>query len=272
MTDTIPILDILAEATLQSSILVKDYFKQHLTPQYKSSSHDLVTKADIESQSRIQEVIRKKLIEEGIAENEIGFLGEENALHVKGKYIFAIDPIDGTTNFASGIEYFVISVACFIDGELSYGFLREPLTDRVYFCQKGQGAFKKNSDNKTKLTIDPIDLKEAMVATYIHSEESLRAKQLEFIKRIYPQIRGMRILGAGALDLVKVADNVFQVAVFYKSYIWDIAAATLIIEEAGGEVVDLDGEKIVFDLDNPNKIYPVLACHPSNLVAILQLL
>lgn len=265
-------IDILFEAVSQSSKLVKDFFEERLEPQFKTSSQDLVTKADIISQQCIQEVILNRMVKSGIADTEIGFIGEESGLDKKGKYLFAIDPIDGTTNFASGIEYFVISVGCFVNGELTYGILYEPLTDTMYWAEKGKGAQKQRNNQKVSLHLEAKTLRDSMVATYVHSNEELREKELLFMKNIFASVRGVRIMGAGALDLVKVADNVFQICMFAKSNIWDIAAATLIIREAGGEIVSLNGEQILFDLNDSGKIYPVLACHPSNLQDILTFL
>lgn len=272
MSTAIPIIDILSDAASQASKLAVTYFKQRLTPQYKSSNQDLVTQADIESQKCIQAVITKRMGDVGIDSSEIGFIGEESGLHEKGKYLFAIDPIDGTTNFASGIEYFVISIGCFVDGKLMYGLLYEPMTHTTYYATKDHGAYKINRDGETQLSMVPKELKDSMVATYIHTKVELREREFNFIKDIFPSVRGVRLMGAGALDLSKVADNVFQVCMFEKSNIWDIAAATLLIQEAGGVIVSSTGEKIVFDLTNPAKIYSIVSCHPDNLEKILHFL
>ncbi len=272
MIDSSPILQILSDAAKKSAAQVNVYFEERLEPQFKSSRQDLVTKADIESQTCIQEAIIQGMVKLGISETEIGFIGEENGLHKKGKYMFAIDPIDGTTNFASGIEYFVISIGCFVDGELMYGVLYEPLTNTSYLAEKGKGAIKIRSNREVSLSIEMKSLKDSMVATYLHSDEILREKELSFVKNIFPSVRGVRMMGAGALDLVKVADNTFQVCMFMKSNIWDIAAATLVIEESGGVIASLTGKELAFELNDLGKIYPVVACHPSNLESVLGFL
>lgn len=269
MSDTLPMIDILSDAAKQASEVVRKHFRSGLTAEYKTSNQDLVTKADVESQTIIQTAIKKRLIEQGVPEDEIGFIGEESGLDVSGKYLFAIDPIDGTTNYASGIEYFVISIGCFIDGELSYGILYEPMTDAMYFSTKGDGAFKKRGGETVRLAIEYKELEASMVATYIHTSEELRAKEFHFMMSIFPFVRGARLMGAGALDLGRVADNVFQICLFEKSNIWDIAAATLILREAGGVIVESSGKEIQFDLSNSAKIYPILACHPKHLERIL---
>jgi myo-inositol-1(or 4)-monophosphatase len=271
MSDAIPIVDILADATNQAAKLVISYFKDRLTPEYKSSTQDLVTKADVESQECIKKVITKRMVESGIDEGEIGFLGEEGGLYERGKYVFAIDPVDGTTNFASGIEYFVISIGCFVDAILQFGYIYEPVTETAYFSELGNGAFKKKKDGKpVRMKITHKKLQECMVATYLHADKHIREQELQFIADIYPAVRGIRLMGAGALDIAKVADNVFQISMFEKSNIWDIAAATLILRESGGVIVHTSGREIDFDLTNPGKNYPVVACHPDNLRETLK--
>jgi myo-inositol-1(or 4)-monophosphatase len=264
--------NVLHTATQNASELLKQYFSQGLEPQYKTSKQDLVTKADFESQNTIQQTITRLLVAEGLEAQEVGFIGEENDLDKKGKYLFAIDPIDGTTNFASGIDYFVISIGCFVDGERQFGILHEPLNNTTYFAEKGKGAYKTVNGSKTKLELLPQNLSNSLLATYAHSENDIRKEEFEFIAKVFPFIRGIRITGAGALDLAKLADNIFQVCYYGKSNIWDIAASSLVIEEAGGMIADLKGNTITFDLDNPKKLYPLIACHPANSEKLLSLL
>src|SRR5260221_602641 len=116
-------------------------FHQHLHAKEKTNHQNLVSKADFNSQKYIRDFLLKNLLAQGIDRKNIGFLGEEG-LDEKGEYTFIIDPLDGTTNFISGIEYFAVSIACLQNGELLCGVTYNPVTDTLYIAEKGNGAFK----------------------------------------------------------------------------------------------------------------------------------
>lgn len=266
----VPLLEIIKQSVVSASSIVMNLYQSGAKTSFKGSHQQLVTEADIKCQSFLEKSIKTSLIAHGIDNNVIGFIGEEEGLDIKGKYLFAIDPIDGTTNFASGLDYFVISVGCFTDGALVCGVIYEPATNILYWSEKGKGAYKTVNNTQSELKLVYHDLSHSLLVSYIHSGLEQREQEFSFIKSIFPEIRGVRIMGAGALDLVKVADNTFQICMFAKSNIWDIAAASLILQEAEGRISNLDGSDVILDLSKPEKLYPILACHPDNHQKILS--
>src|SRR3990167_1043046 len=120
-------INILKSAATEAGTILLNYYKKNLTLNYKTSHKDFYTIADVESQKIIKEVITKLLVKKGIKETEIGFIGEENlSVGKNAKHLFVIDPIDGTTNFASGFDFFAISIAYFHEGTLTTGLIYRP--------------------------------------------------------------------------------------------------------------------------------------------------
>ncbi len=256
-----PILDAMLNAAKQAGSLAMAYYNSldKLEITEKISHQDLVTNVDTESQQSIVDTLCRELERAGIPKSEIGFIGEEQ-LASTGKYVFVIDPIDGTTNFISKIGNFAICIGCFVDGAVTYGVVHDPFSRTSYLTKKGEGACKTAEDRKYKLSMAARPLRECLLATYLHTNAEQRQRELDFVSRIFPHIKGVRILGSGSMDLMRLADNAVQLIMYAKSKIWDIAAAGLIVRESGGELYNLDGSRLRFDLTDPEKEYPLIAC------------
>ncbi len=264
-------ISILQEAALRGGKVLRTYFKKNLSVRAKTTHQNLVTKADIESQRAIKEYIenelKKKLL---IKDSEIGFIGEEGLYKPGGKYMFAIDPLDGTSTFATGLEYFSVVIGLFINGKLSSGVVYEPISDRLYFAEKNKSAFCKSKEGIKKLKILPGNLKELFFSGGLGLKEEMRIKQSRIYTNLYPHFRGYISIYAGASSIMLLVEN--RLGVFFAGGpgIWDIAGAQVILEEAGGIMVDWSGKEFAHDLKNPNKIYPYFVCHPNNLQKILE--
>ena len=152
------------------------------------------------------------------------FLTEETgAIKNKDKEnVWIIDPIDGTTNFLHGIPHFAISIALMSKEELLSGLIFDPIKDEMFFAEKDKGAFLNNQ----RLRVSNKNLTDDCL--FSSNNEGVKFSNLN-----------MRCSGSAALDLAYVAsgrlDGYFQ----NKINIWDVAAGTLMINEAGGIVNDI---------------------------------
>ena len=253
-------INVLRSAATEAGTILLKYYKKNLTLNYKTSHKDFYTIADVESQKIIKEIITKLLVKKGINESEIGFIGEENLnVATNKKHLFVIDPLDGTTNFASGFDFFAVSIAYFYDGILTAGLIYRPTTKDFYYAQKNQGAYKNNQ--LLKVTYKP--LKQCLLAGTISSRPNKYPQQFKIYQNIFPCISGLRSLFCITLDICLFAENVFNIVANGHTFIWDIAAVKLIIEEAGGVMVDFKGQSINFNLKNPKQAYNVISCHPK---------
>lgn len=252
-------ISILKSAAVEAGIILLKYYKKNLTLNYKTSHKDFYTIADVESQKIIKETITKLLVKKGINESEIGFIGEENlSVGNNKKHLFVIDPLDGTTNFALGFDFFAVSIAYFCNGILTAGLIYRPTTKDFYYAQKNKGAYK----NSKRLKIIYKPLKQCLLDGVFSSRSNIYPQLFKIYQNIFPYISGFRSLSCITLSNCFLAENVFNIVINGHTFIWDIAAVKLIVEEAGGAMIDFQGQPINFNLNNPKQTYNIISCHP----------
>lgn len=261
---------ILKKASLAAGVVQLKYFHSNLKITQKTSQHNIVTKVDYKCQEIIAKILISQLSKKGIDNNEIGFIGEEN-LNKAGKYLFVIDPLDGTSNYVSHYPYFCTSIAVFENQIQQYGFIYNPINKDIYFAQKGKGAYKINGKKKTKLKINH-NFKNVLMSCHLSSNEKVRNNILNFIPKIFPFIRSNREIGSFALEACQYCENIFGIIVNGHVKIWDIAAVKLIIEEAGGNLYNWQGKPVEYQFNQPKKSYPVIACNKFYLEKIKKIL
>ncbi|MDO9027623.1 MAG: inositol monophosphatase family protein [Candidatus Roizmanbacteria bacterium] len=252
-------INVMKQAATESGTILLKYYKKNLTLNYKTSHKDFYTIADVESQKIIKETITKLLVKKGINESEIGFIGEENlSVGNNKKHLFVIDPLDGTTNFASGFDFFAVSIAYFYEGILTAGLIYRPTTKDFYFAQKNQGAYKNNQP--LKLLYKP--LKQSLLDGTISSRPNRYPRLFKIYQNIFPHISGFRSLSCITVAGGLLAENVLNILVNSHVFIWDIAAIKLIIEESGGIMVDFQGQPINLNIKDSKQAYQIISCHP----------
>ncbi|MBI1185675.1 inositol monophosphatase [bacterium] len=194
--------------------------------------HDLVSYVDLDAEQRLMKTLRQLL-------PEAGFITEETNSSYQGGLNWVIDPLDGTTNFVQGIPFYCISVALVDDNELLLGVVYEPNTGQCFYSWQGAASFC----NKRHISVSATQaVNNAFVATGFSVKNIERLPEnLKWLRHWVEYTRGVRRLGAAALDLCCVAKGVFDV--FYETNLsaWDVAAGALIVQNAGGQVSDFSG-------------------------------
>jgi len=168
-------------------------------------------------------------------------IGEEESLKNNSEYVWLCDPIDGTIPFSHGIPTSVFSLALVHNGIPIFGILYDPFMERMVTAQKGKGAFL----GKTKITVSTENILKNIV---INVEGATKTKPVHAIRLALAQ-KGVRALclSSIAYSCMLVAAGELAAAVFMHSSPWDIAAAKVIIEEAGGVCTDLQGKDQLYD-------------------------
>jgi myo-inositol-1(or 4)-monophosphatase len=231
------------------------------------NSTDLVTQAD----SRCQEIIIDR-IKENYPDH--GFIAEEGK---QGKifkqsprgdrqFWWAIDPIDGTNNFAHRMFLFAISIAVLYEGEPIVGVIFEPATDSMYTAVKGGEAQLNN--RRITAGVAAMDTFSS-VGLDSHFDDGVPSWTCEIMKRTR-----FRNLGTTALQLAYVANGGLIATIASDPKLWDIAAGTLIAESAGAVITDWRGDKIYpVDLENyENHHFPLIVANKKVHPEILELL
>ena len=200
----------------------------------KVAPHDIKLQLDVESQHRAEEVVRSRFPDHA-------FLGEEETGHAdrnpaNAKYLWIIDPIDGTVNFSHGIPFWCTSVAVEREGQTLAGAVFAPALDHLFTATSDKPALFNGKPVKVSNT---SQLTDAMIATGIDRGDDIGIPPMAIFNRITATIQKARVFGSAALDLCRVAsghiDGYFEAGI----YVWDVAAAGLIVRQAGGKAEEL---------------------------------
>lgn len=265
-------IDVLERAARAGGEVLRKYFQQEIEVRQKTSQHNIVTQADIEAQTVIHDTLLAGMIEAGYRKEEIGFIGEEEGVNHPAEYTFITDPLDGTNNFASGLDIFAVSIALIHEGQTQLGCVYDPIRDELYWARRGEGTFMKTAKGQRKVTLLPHKLSETLLLLGVTSVRQQREQVYALQSRLYPLFRERRMLGSIVQEGVFFLKGIFGALISWGPRIWDIAAIKLLIEEAGGGLVGWGGEEIELDLKDPQKPYRFIAAHTKNLEKILQII
>lgn len=252
------------KAAQQSAQIIRNNFRKSDEYQDKSSHIDIVTTTDKSSQKSIHNMLQSGMHNLGIDISKIGFIQEESNDDSVKKYNFIIDPIDGTTNFSSGIPFSCVSIGYAVGRELRLGVVLEPFSKTLYWGEVGRGSFVKNELlGERRLQVKTKPMKSWIVAAHLNSFDVVDS-QFAIYRKIYPNVRGLRNIGSLTMDLCFTADNVIDVVFCKGCFFWDLAAASIILKEAGGQLYDYQAGVLEFDWIDTRKKYHIVACHPDS--------
>ncbi len=200
----------------------------------------LITEADLACQQRIAEELQQHW-------PQTVFIGEEMPTEAQSerlknaRSLWCLDPLDGTSNFASGIPYYSVSLALIQDGRISLGIVYDPLRDECFAASQEQGV---SLNGKPLPRIDSdLSLKQATaIIDFKRLEPALAARIVRD-----PPYASQRSFGSVALDWCWLAMGRGHVYLHGRSNIWDYAAGHFIFTRAGGHACTLEGEEIFVD-------------------------
>lgn len=241
-------LAVAKDAARKAGDIMERYRREGFEVERKNAYTDLVTGADRECQEVIVDTIREEFPDDG-------FLGEEDGLQPDGEErVWVIDPIDGTTNFVHGYPHYCTSIALQEDGESVVGVVYNPARDELFTAVRGDGA----ALNGEPISVSAVDkMTDAMVVSRLLSyekAEGMKETELQLLGVLNAIPVSFRRPGAAALDLSYVAAGRFDGHCITATHPWDIAAGSLMVEEAGGttrvresvftglEIVDSNGK------------------------------
>jgi myo-inositol-1(or 4)-monophosphatase len=203
----------------------------------KKGAIDLVTEVDVAIEREFRAHIAQAWPDHDVLGEEFGASATGAQGRARPCWIF--DPIDGTTNFAHGLPIFCASLALEIDGAVQVGAVYDPMRDELFTAERGQGAWL----NDRRLAVSSTaTLGDALLVTgFPYSVQKEGEAILGLFARFVAEARAVRRLGSAALDVCYVAAG--RMDGFWEEGLgpWDIAAAALLVEEAGGRVSDLAG-------------------------------
>ncbi len=252
-------LAVATEAVLEAGAIQKARYGQEIEI-FKKGVIDLVTEVDHAAEAAILRRLRAAFPEHDI-------VTEESQLEQTGsRYVWFVDPLDGTTNFAHGYPFFCSSVALTVDGVAVAGAVYDPLKDELFTAARGSGAHL----NGRRLRVSAAtELLQSLLITGFPYDlrDDLEAK-LRLFTRFMGHVRAIRRDGAAALDLCYVAAG--RADGFWEERLqpWDMMAGVVMIEEAGGLITRFDGSPVGLCADQMVAAGPAL--HASMLQVLQQ--
>jgi len=201
------------------------------------AAHDVKLKLDVECQEIVWSLIRSRFPTHAILAEESADKGQPADDPHQSPYTWIIDPIDGTVNFTHGLPWWCCSVAVNYHGKTVAAAVYAPATNELFTAARGGTA----CCNGSPIAVSGVKtLKESMVLTGLDQKGTGEYKRLSRFQAISEAAQKARVIGAAALDMCRVAagqsDGYFEAGI----YTWDVAAAGLIVELAGGRVEILD--------------------------------
>lgn len=229
-------LDKIIEISRIAGGVLREGFGKNFEIEYKGSLTNLVTEYDKKSEKVIIDFIKKEFPTHTI-------IAEESGRHQStSDYVWVIDPLDGTTNFAHGLPIFSVSIGVLYKNEVAAGVVYDVMSDTLYSAEKGAGAAR-NSE-KLSVSSNPNLAESLLVTGFPYDIVNNPNHAIEKFTAFLKSSRAVRRLGSAAIDLCYVAAGVFDGFWEVSLHPWDIAAGKLIVEEAGGLVTNFSGQKI----------------------------
>ena len=199
----------------------------------KKADGSLVTEADIGSQRVIRHALAEKWPQAAFLGEEMTGAEQEAVIAGADAPLWVLDPLDGTTNYASGIPFFGISLALVEQGEVRFGMVHDPCRNECFWAEKGKGAWL----NGEKLSLEGEAFVDPAECVALLDFKRLSSEMAVALVKKQPY-RSQRCLGSVALEWCWLAAGRGRLYLHGGQKLWDYAAGRLIFREAGGVVFD----------------------------------
>ena len=223
------LVEVASTAAFKVGQMLVDAFNNGVTVEQKAGFYDLVTEYDRESERIISAHILQYYPDSAI-------LGEEGGARGTGSLQWYIDPIDGTTNFATGLPFFCISIGVALDRQMLAGIIYEPVRQEL-FAASTQGAFLNGAPIRAQGARQ--DAEAVVLTDYPYLRTRFLDDDYQLFAAMVANFRGVRRLGSVALQLAYVACGRADIAFSINASSWDIAAGMFLVEQAGGRYLPL---------------------------------
>ena len=227
-------LHIARDCAREAGRIARDAFRQPQRIETKGRGN-LVTETDYEIERFLHETFRREFPDHGI-------MSEETASDAPlDGWVWVIDPLDGTKNFASGIPFFCVNIALCYDGLPVVAATYDPNHGECFSAERGKGAFV---NGEAIHASSKANVEQSILGVDIGYDNDRGRAVLELVNKLFPQMQGLRIQGSAALGLAYASCGRYDLFVHRYLFPWDIAAGILLVEEAGGKITDEAGHPV----------------------------
>ena len=251
-------LETAVEIAREAGALLSTYLERRIGFELKGD-FDIVTEADRASERLIVERLRSHFPSHGIVAEEGG--GHEGT----SEYRWYVDPLDGTTNFAHAYPVFNVTLALAKAGEMVAGVVFDPIRPELFTAERGGGAYLNNKRIRVSRT---SRLEDVLAATGFPSRKRHQNVNIHFYHQMAMATHGVRRSGSAAIDLAYVACGRLDAFWEFGLNPWDFAAGWLLVEEAGGRMSGMTGERL--DIGGPHLLADNGAVHQEVLTLFAE--
>lgn len=195
---------------------------------------NVVTDADMAAEALILDRLREEYPEHAI-------LSEESGAETRMEdtpWLWVVDPLDGTRNFASGIPHFAVNVALCYGADPVVGVTYDPIRNERFWAVRGRGAHL--NDRPLRASAAPT-VAASVMGIDLGYDDARAIALLDLVRQIFPAVESVRMMGSGALGVAYAAAGRYDLYVHHFLYPWDVAPGILLMREAGGVITDRDG-------------------------------
>ena len=211
--------------------LMKHFRQDWALLKKRGTAKEVATRYDKEVDRLIVEEIKRHYPHHSLLTEESGFLQDDP------EWLWIVDSLDGTGNFANFNPFFSVCLALMHQGELLLGAIYAPAIDEFYFAEKGKGAYL----NGAKVQVSDVsDLSQSYIL-YCEGGDKDRGRTGELLQKVYPRVTDIRKLGSAGLETAWVAAGKGEAYFSTRIEPWDVAPGVLLVQEAGGKVSDFQG-------------------------------
>lgn len=235
------LLEVALLAAQQAGEVLQRYWGKQLNIQEKGRVGDLVTEVDRQSEQEVLKVIERYFPDHGILAEESGVIGNQ-----RSEYIWIIDPLDGTTNYAHGYPQASVSIGLTVSGTPTVGVVYNPMRQELWKAGLGLGATLNDSPIKVSTT---DNLRDSLLVTgFAYDRTETEDNNYAEFCYLTHLTQGVRRGGSASLDLCDVATG--RLDGYWERGLkpWDLLAGVVILQEAGGKISAYDGSD--FDLNS----------------------
>jgi len=229
-------VEIATEAALAAGVVLQEHWGKVEAIEEKGRPGDLVTEVDKKAEEKILKILATRVPEHQILAEESGSIG------LNDKYLWAIDPLDGTTNYAHGYPVACVSVGLLMEGIPVVGAIYNPFRKELFTAAKGLGA----SCNGSPIQVSKVaKLNQSLLVTgFAYDRRETQDNNYGEFCYLTHLTQGVRRSGSAALDLTDVAAG--RLDGYWERGIkpWDVVAGVVIVEEAGGKVTAYEGSPL----------------------------
>ena len=224
-------MDVALEATSAAGAIIRDGWNSDHEIQFKGRA-DIVTEIDVNAEKAVLEILTG-------AFPDFGILAEESQpVAGNSPYRWVVDPLDGTRNYAQSIPHFCTIVALAENDEVIAGVVYDPVREETFTAARGQGAFLNGSPISVT---DTAELSRSLLSFDLGYVDEKAGLAIDLLRSLWPGMYSVRLMGSAGLGLAYAASSRVDLFFHHSLSPWDVAAGLIIAKEAGGRVVDRQG-------------------------------